>query len=209
MIFNKAMPYEAAHMVVAAYLVGGFLVASVYAVAMLRGRNTRYYRLGFIIPFTVAAIAAPVQMAVGDTLARWVYNNQPAKFAAIELVPTTSNDVPETLLGHENANGTVTGGIRIPGLASFLSDPRTGTSTVVQGRNAFPTDDEPTIAETNAVHLAWDIMVGLGTLLTLLSPCGTGRRGCSAATCPGRGGSCASPRARACSPSSRWKPDGS
>jgi cytochrome d ubiquinol oxidase subunit I len=50
-----------------------------------------------------------------------------------------------------------------------LSDPRTGTSTVVQGRNAFPTDDEPTLAETNAVHLAWDIMVGLGTLLTLLA----------------------------------------
>jgi cytochrome d ubiquinol oxidase subunit I len=168
-IFNNAMPYQAAHMVVAAYLVGGFLVASVYAVAMLRGRKTRYYRLGFIIPFTVAAIAAPVQMAVGDTLARWVYNNQPAKFAAIELVPTTGDDVPETLLGHMNDNGTVSGGIPIPGLASWLSDPRTGTSTVVQGRNAFPTNDQPTIAETNVVHLAWDIMVGLGTLLTLLS----------------------------------------
>ena len=57
------------------------------------GRD-RYYRLGFIIPFTVAAIAAPVQMAVGDTLARWVYNNQPAKFAAIELVPTTGERRP-------------------------------------------------------------------------------------------------------------------
>jgi len=168
-IFNNAMPYQAAHMLVAAYLVGGFLVASVYAVALLRGRNTRYYRLGFIIPFTVAAIAAPVQMAVGDTLARWVYNNQPAKFAAIELVPTTGDDIPETLLGHMNSNGTVSGGIPIPGLASFLSDPRTGTSTVVQGRNAFPTNDEPTISETNVVHLAWDIMVGLGTLLTLLA----------------------------------------
>src|SRR4051812_2276732 len=168
-IFNKAMPYEAAHMVVAAYLVGGFLIASVYAVALLRGRTGRYYRLGFLIPFTVAAIAAPVQMAVGDTLARWVYNNQPAKFAAIELVPTTGSDVPETLFGRENSNGTVSGGIRIPGFASFLSDPRTGTSTVVQGRNAFPTEDEPTIAETNVVHLAWDLMVGLGTLLTLLA----------------------------------------
>src|SRR3982751_3635219 len=45
-IFNKAMPYESAHMVVAAYLVGGFLIASVYAVGLLRGRNQRYYRLG-------------------------------------------------------------------------------------------------------------------------------------------------------------------
>src|SRR4051812_5962218 len=55
-IFNKAMPYEAAHMVVAAYLVGGFLIASVYAVGMLRGRRDRYHRLGFLIPFTVAAV---------------------------------------------------------------------------------------------------------------------------------------------------------
>jgi cytochrome d ubiquinol oxidase subunit I len=51
----------------------------------------------------------------------------------------------------------------------LLSDPATGTSTVVEGRNAFPADDQPTIAETNVVHLAWDIMVGLGTLFTLLA----------------------------------------
>src|SRR3977135_62653 len=57
-IFNKAFPYEAAHMLVAAYLVGGFLVASVYAFGMSRGRRDRYHRLGFLIPFTVAAIAA-------------------------------------------------------------------------------------------------------------------------------------------------------
>ena len=65
----------------------------------------------------------PVQMGVGDSLARWVFNNQPVKFAAIELVPTTWSDVPETILGHLNDNGRVTGGIRIPGLASWLSDP--------------------------------------------------------------------------------------
>ena len=86
-IFNDAWPYEASHMLVAAYLVGGFLVASVYAVGMLKGRRDRYHRLGFLIPFTVAAVATPVQMLVGDTLARWVYNNEPTKFAAIELVP--------------------------------------------------------------------------------------------------------------------------
>ena len=90
-IFNNAMPYETAHMLVAAYLVGGFLIASVYAGAYLRGRRDRYHRLGFIIPFTVAAIAAPIQMFVGDQVARWVYNNEPVKFAAIELVPKTSS----------------------------------------------------------------------------------------------------------------------
>jgi cytochrome d ubiquinol oxidase subunit I len=156
-------------MLVAAYLVGGFMVASVYAVGMLRGRRDRYHRLGFLIPFTVAAIATPIQMLVGDTLARWVYNNEPVKFAAIELVPETASDVPETLLGRIDSDGNVTGGIKIPGLASWLSDPSTGTATVVQGLDSFSADERPTTREVNTVHLAWDVMVGLGTLLFLLS----------------------------------------
>ena len=168
-IFNDAMPLMAAHMLVAAYVVGGFLVASVYAFGMLRGRRDRYHRLGFIIAFSVAAVAIPLQMAVGDSLARWVYNNQPVKFAAIELVPTTKSDVPETLLGHLNEDGTVSGGLPIPGLASWLSDPSTGKKTVVQGLDTVPEDQRPTNREVNTVHLAWDIMVGLGTLLMLLA----------------------------------------
>jgi cytochrome bd ubiquinol oxidase subunit I len=168
-IFNNAFPYETVHMLVAAYLVGGFLVASVYAAGMLRGRRDRYHRLGFTIAFTVAAIATPIQMFVGDEVARWVYNNEPIKFAAIEMVPKTSDDVPETLFGHLNDDGTVSGGIEIPGLASILSDPSTGTSTEIQGLDSFPEGSRPTTGEVNVVHLAWDVMVGLGTLLTLLS----------------------------------------
>ena len=157
-------------MVVAAYLVGGFLIASVYAVGMLKGRRDRYHRLGFIIPFTVAAIATPIQMAVGDTLARWVYNNEPTKFAAIELVPEDrAATCPRRCSGHLNSDGTVTGGIKIPGLASWLSDPSDGKSTVVEGLDVVPADERPTIREVNIVHLAWDVMVGFGTLLFLLS----------------------------------------
>jgi cytochrome d ubiquinol oxidase subunit I len=168
-IFNDSMPLQAAHMLVAAYLVGGFLVASVYAAGMLRGRTDRYHRLAFTIAFTVAAIATPVQMGIGDSLARWVYQNQPVKFAAIELVPKTTSDVPETLLGHLNEDGTVSGGIPIPGLASWLSDPSTGRATVVQGLDSVPADEAPTVREVNIVHLGWDVMVGIGTLLFLLS----------------------------------------
>jgi cytochrome bd ubiquinol oxidase subunit I len=168
-IFNKSMPWQAAHMIIAAYLVGGFLIASVYAVGMLRGRRDRYHYLGFVIAFTVGSIAAPIQIGVGDGLARWVYGNQPVKFAVIELVPTTSSDVPETLLGHLNDDDTVTGGLPIPGLASWLSDPSSGKATVVQGLDTVPPDQRPTIRQTNIVHLCWDIMVGLGTLLFLLA----------------------------------------
>jgi cytochrome d ubiquinol oxidase subunit I len=168
-IFNDAWPLMAAHMIIAAYVVGGFLVASVYAFAMLRGRRDHYHRTAFIIAFSVGAVAIPVQMVVGDSLARWVFNNQPEKFAAIEMVPQTSSDVPETLFGHLNSDGNVTGGIPIPGLASWLSDPSTGKNTVVQGLDTVPAADQPTIGEVNVVHLSWDMMIGLGTIMLLLA----------------------------------------
>ena len=167
-IFNKAMPLQSLHMLVAAYLVGGFLIASVYAFGMLRGRRDRYHRLGFIIAFSVAAIATPLQMLVGDELARWAYNNEPTKFAAIELVPKTSSDVPETLFGHLSPDGTVSGGIKIPGLASILSDPADGTSTVIEGLDSFPANQRPTTRRGERRAPRVDVMVGLGTMLSLL-----------------------------------------
>ncbi len=82
-IANGAVPYEVPHMILAAYLVTGFLIASVYAVGMLRGRRDRHHRLGLLIPLTVACIAAPIQFAVGDTAARAIADDQPIKFAAM------------------------------------------------------------------------------------------------------------------------------
>ena len=168
-IFNDAVGYTFAHMYVATFICAGFLVASVYAVGMLRGRRDRYHRLGFLLPFTVAAIAMPIQMLVGDFVARAIYEDQPIKFAALELNTTTGSHKPEILLGHLNADGTVSGGIEIPNLASWLSDPGQGADTVVTGLDSVPPEDRPTVAATNIVHLAWDTMVGLGTALTLLA----------------------------------------
>ena len=86
MIFNGAFYYEVPHMILAAYLVAGFTVSSVYAVGWLKGRRDRYHQLGFAIPFTIAAIVMPFQMFVGDTAARAIAVDQPAKFAAMEYV---------------------------------------------------------------------------------------------------------------------------
>src|SRR5205085_1186168 len=92
-IFNPAVRYEVPHMILAAYLVTGFIVASIYAVGMLRGRRAHIHRLGLLIPLPVACIATPIQFAVGDTAARSIAKDQPIKFAAMECVQTTSTDV--------------------------------------------------------------------------------------------------------------------
>src|SRR3954454_22276708 len=162
-IFNNAMPYEVPHMILAAYIVTGFLVASVYAVGMLRGRRDRRHRIGFLIPFTVAAIASPIQFAVGDTAARAIANDQPVKFAAMECVQHTSTDVTEYIYGRCTSDG-VKGGIGIPGFDSFLVG--WSTSTQVTGLNTASANDEPQ-AKT-LLHWAFDTMVGICTVLIAL-----------------------------------------
>jgi cytochrome d ubiquinol oxidase subunit I len=159
-IFNPAVPYEVPHMILAAYLVTGFLVASIYAVGMLRGRRDRIHRLGLLIPLTVACIATPIQFAVGDSAARAIAKDQPIKFAAMECVQQTSTDVTEYLGGRCTSSG-VKGGIGIPGLDSFLVG--WSRNTQVIGLDSVPPDDRP--PANTLLHLAFDAMVGICTLL--------------------------------------------
>jgi cytochrome d ubiquinol oxidase subunit I len=157
-IFNPAVPYEVPHMILAAYLVAGFTVASVYAVGMLRGRRDRHHRLGLLIPLTVASILAPVQFFVGDTAAREIAADQPVKFAAMECVQHTHRDVTEYIFGVCTDDG-VKGGIGIPGLDSWLVG--FSTDTEVTGLDSVPPDERP--PANTLLHWSFDIMVGVGT----------------------------------------------
>ena len=74
---NSFLWHEMVHMYVAAYIVCGFLVAGVYALAWLRGDRSRYVRTALVVPLTVAALAAPVQVVVGDWAARTIADEQP------------------------------------------------------------------------------------------------------------------------------------
>ncbi len=161
-IFNRATWYEVPHMLLAAYLVTGFLLASVYAVGLLRGHRDRYVRLGFAIPFVVAAIAAPIQVAVGDIAARAVFEDQPAKFAAMELITRSGPNQPVTI-GGVLVGDEVVGGLAIPNLGSILAG--FSPDTPITGFDAIPLDQRP---PATIVHLAWDAMVGIGTALVVL-----------------------------------------
>jgi cytochrome d ubiquinol oxidase subunit I len=161
--FNGAVAYEAPHMILAAYLVTGFLVASVYAVGMLRGRRDRHHRLGLLIPLTVAVIITPIQFMVGDTAARSIAKDQPIKFAAMECVQTTHTHVTEYLGGRCTSDG-VKGGIGIPGLDSWLVG--FSTDTEVIGLDSVPPEDRP--PANTLLHWAFDAMVGICSVLILL-----------------------------------------
>jgi cytochrome bd ubiquinol oxidase subunit I len=162
-IFNRATGYEVPHMILAAYLVTGFLVASVYAVGMLRGRRDRHHRLGLLIPLTVASIVTPIQFAVGDTAARSIADDQPVKFAAMECVQETSTHVTEYIFGRCTSDG-VKGGIGIPGFDSFLVG--WSTDTKVTGLDSVPADERP--PANTLLHWCFDLMVGICTALIAL-----------------------------------------
>lgn len=164
--FNGAFWLEFLHMFLAAYIVAGFFVSGVYAVGILRGRNDRHHRLGFLIGFVTAAVAVPFQILVGDTIARAVYTDEPVKFAAIELLPRTGSHVPENL-GGVLLDGRVRYGVRIPDLGSLLAG--FSPSTTIHGFDEVPAAVRPTQAQANIVHWAFDIMVGTATLLLLLA----------------------------------------
>jgi cytochrome bd ubiquinol oxidase subunit I len=159
---NTYLWHELIHMYIAGYIVSGFVVAGVYAYARLRGRWGRYERTALAIPLTIAALASPVQVLVGDWAARDVASTQPTKLAAIEGLYETTRGAPEHILGWYTGN-RVRFGIAIPHLLSLLAYHRWNAR--VQGLAAVAPDERPPV---NVVRIAFQTMVGIGTLLALL-----------------------------------------
>ncbi len=160
--FNHAAIYEMPHMILAAYMVTGFLVAGVYAAGILRGRRDRYHYTGFAVAFIPAAVLTPFQIFVGDTAARAIAHDQPVKFASMEYVTRTARDVPEWL-GGVYSRGHIYAGLRIPGMDSLLVG--FSTRTQVIGWDSVPATGRPPVVWL--IHLCFDVMVGLGFLLLL------------------------------------------
>ena len=159
---NPYFWHEFVHMYFAGYVVAGFLVAGVYALGFLRGRRGRYERTALAIALSAAAIAAPLQIVIGDWVARAVATGQPVKLAAMEGLGRTTTGAPMHLLGWYDGRD-VAYGVEIPRLLSLLAfhDP----NATVQGLDRVPPSDRPPV---NVVRFAFQTMVGIGTLLALL-----------------------------------------
>jgi cytochrome bd ubiquinol oxidase subunit I len=158
-MLNPATPPQTVHMVLAALMVAAFLTASVYAVAMLRGRRDRYHRIGLFVPLALGAVVAPFQIAAGDYVARFLSTNQPVKLAAIEGVFRTGDHVPLTI-GGVFVDDRMRWGLEIPSGLSLLVG--YSPDTVVRGLDQVPPGLRPPVTP---VHLAFDVMVACGFFL--------------------------------------------
>ena len=152
-LFNDNLWHELVHMYLAGFIVAGFLVAGVYAFGWLKGRRERHHRVALVVALTVAALASPAQLLVGDWAARTVAEHQPLKLAAFEGLQETTKGAPFSLVD----------GIEIPDLLSLLAfhDPN---ATVI-GLNSAPPDDRPPV---DVVKLSFRTMVAIGSALAAL-----------------------------------------
>jgi cytochrome bd ubiquinol oxidase subunit I len=159
---NRPFWHELVHMYVAGYIVAGFVVGAFYAWGWLRGRRGRYERAALAITLTAAAIASPIQVLVGDWAARDVERYQPVKLAAFEGLPQTTTGAPLEILGWYTGSD-VKFGIRIPKLLSLLADHDPNGKVI--GLDSVPASQRPPV---NVVRYAFQVMVGIGTLLAVL-----------------------------------------
>jgi cytochrome d ubiquinol oxidase subunit I len=157
-IFNPSTPYETTHMLLAAYMATGFSIATVYAIALLRGKRGEYYRKGLMLGMAMGAIAIPLQIFSGDMNARFLVDAQPAKLAAMEGVFHTGKGVPLKIGGLVDAKtGQIFYAIEIPdGLSILGTGNPHGTIT---GLDAYAPNDRP---DPFFVHPSFDGMVGSG-----------------------------------------------
>ena len=161
---NDYFWHELVHMYVAAFMVVGFIMAGTYAWGWLRGRRGRYERTALVIPLTIAALASPVQILVGDWAGREVAQHQPVKLASFEGLDQTTKGAPLTVFGWYEPDGRIEYGIEIPRLLSFLA--YHDFNATVEGLDTVSVEDQPPV---NVVRIAFQSMVGIGMGLALLS----------------------------------------
>jgi cytochrome bd ubiquinol oxidase subunit I len=164
-IFNPMALPEAIHMTLAAYAATGFLVAGIHSYMLLRDSTNLFHRKALQIAFAMGATASILQPISGDFSARQVAQHQPAKLAALEGQFKTEKGAPLRLGGIPDVEAQRTDyAIEIPYLLSFLAFH--DFNAQVKGLEEFPRDEWPNVL---IVHTAFQIMVGLGSLMIVAS----------------------------------------
>ncbi|HZG71115.1 MAG TPA: cytochrome ubiquinol oxidase subunit I [Chondromyces sp.] len=166
--FNPSFFVTALHVALSAYVVGAFVVASVAAFKMLKNeygsRVYRFHQKALMTSLVVGGIFSFLTAINGHEAAQYLHEYQPEKLAAAEGLFETQSHAPLAIGGFtDRETQTVKWGIEIPWALSFLAG--NSFDTVVVGLNDFPEEWWPPLF----IHTMFNAMVGIGSLLILLS----------------------------------------
>ena len=161
MVFNPSSMDRLVHTWQGSFLAGAFLVLSVHAYYLRKGRYTEISKKAFKISLVVATVFSLSQLVSGHSSADGVAVNQPAKLAAMEGHFEKSAPADLYLLGWVDKEKQEVTGIGIPGGLSFLV--HQDFKAPITGLNSFPEEDRP--SQINAVFQFYHIMIAIGMLL--------------------------------------------
>lgn len=155
------------HTIAAAAAMSGFFVMGVAAYHLLKKNETDLFARSFRMGAVVALFASLLVAGQGHFHGNEVAELQPAKLAAMEAHFETQKNAPMYLLVIPGEEENLLEAIPVPSLLSILAfnDP----DAEVVGLNDIPKEDRPPVVIT---HLAFRIMVGIGTLMILVAAFG-------------------------------------
>lgn len=162
MVFNPSSVHRLNHVLLGAFIMGGFLVMSIMAYYILKERHVKLARMCFTIALFFSLASSLLILASGHFQARQVAETQPAKLAAFEgHFKTIEGGAPLWLFGWpDEAAEEVRYGMAIPGGLSFLV--HDSFTKPVTALDAFPEEDRPPVV---IPFITYHIMVGLGMFM--------------------------------------------
>jgi cytochrome d ubiquinol oxidase subunit I len=163
-LFNPSFPYRFAHMLLASTLTCAFLLTGLSAWQVLKAAAPLSAPKVLRVGLTLAAVAIPLQIVVGDLHGLNTLQHQPQKIAAMEGVWQTGRGVPLLLFAiPDDAARRNHLEVAIPKLASFIL--RHDLDGEIRGLDEFRDRHPPVFA----VFWAFRVMVGMGVLMLLTS----------------------------------------
>ncbi len=169
-IFNPSMPYRLAHMLLASFITGSFVVVGVSAFWLWRARESdrEAARAALSLSLWLVVVLVPAQLVIGDQHGLNVRKHQPTKLAAIEARWDTASRVPLTVLAWPDEKAERNDyAIEIPVLGSLILTHEFNGE--VKGLKSVPVSERPPVLP---VFFAFRIMVGCGMCLLLAAMAG-------------------------------------
>lgn len=180
---NPQLWYEFSHVIAAAILTGGIVVAGLSAFRVLKKKDLsaiseKIYKKSLRVGLVVSLVGSIAVLTAGDFQMKALVEDQPMKFAATEgLYETTGDPASWTLIAWANeAKKERVFGIEIPYMLSILSYHKLSGS--VEGMNEI---NKQLVAEygdrnyyppVNTLFWTFRIMAGFGALMFVVSALG-------------------------------------
>jgi cytochrome d ubiquinol oxidase subunit I len=165
MVFNPSSVDRILHVWIGSFLAGTFLVMSVSAWYLLKGRHVELSRASFKIALSIAVVSALLQLLVGHRSAQLVAKYQPTKLAAMEGHFDSLQAADLYLFGWVDKEDQQTHGVAIPGGLSYMIHGE--SKAPIQGLNAFKPQDRP--SAVNLVFQVYHLMIAIGMFLIALT----------------------------------------